>query len=193
MKCKSQIFFFLIFSILPNFLFSQNNVDTTSNVQIIVIDSVKTSPIQNNQDTAKTLKMTKSTFGAVARSLVLPGWGQLYVKSYWKIPVFIGGMGFLTYLIIDNNNKYNSASKEVTSYLKQSDYDFYYDYLVRKREYYRDNRDQSIFIMVGVYILAAVDAYVGANLYDFNVSEDLSINIIPKDLNGIAVNLQIKF
>ncbi|MBP7215307.1 MAG: hypothetical protein KBA52_06720, partial [Candidatus Kapabacteria bacterium] len=76
---------------------------------------------------------------------------------------------------------------------KQSDYDFYYDYLVRKREYYRDNRDQSIFIMVGVYILAAVDAYVGANLYDFNVSEDLSINIIPKDLNGIAVNLQIKF
>ena len=193
MKCKSQIFFFLIFSILPNFLFSQNNVDTTSNVQIRVIDSVKTSPIQNNKDTAKTLKMIKSPFGAVARSLVLPGWGQLYVKSYWKIPVFIGGMGFLTYLIIDNNNKYNSASKEVTSYLKQSDYDFYYDYLVRKREYYRDNRDQSIFIMVGVYILAAVDAYVGANLYDFNVSEDLSINIIPKDLNGIAVNLQIKF
>ena len=193
MKCKSQIFFFLIFSILPNFLFSQNNVDTTSNVQIRVIDSVKTSPIQNNKDTAKTLKMIKSPFGAVARSLVLPGWGQLYVESYWKIPVFIGGMGFLTYLIIDNNNKYNSASKEVTSYLKQSDYDFYYDYLVRKREYYRDNRDQSIFIMVGVYILAAVDAYVGANLYDFNVSEDLSINIIPKDLNGIAVNLQIKF
>jgi hypothetical protein len=162
-------------------------------VQIRVIDSVKTSPIQNNQDTAKTLKMTKSPFGAVARSLVLPGWGQLYVESYWKIPVFIGGMGFLTYLIIDNNNKYNSASKEVNNYQKQSDYDFYYDYLVRKREYYRDNRDQSIFIMVGVYILAAVDAYVGANLYDFNVSEDLSINIIPKDLNGIAVNLQIKF
>ncbi len=193
MKCKSQIFFFLIFSILPNYLFSQNNLDTTSNVQIRVIDSVKTSPIQNNQDTAKTLKMTKSPFGAVARSLVLPGWGQLYVESYWKIPVFIGGMGFLTYLIIDNNNKYNSASKEVNNYQKQSDYDFYYDYLVRKREYYRDNRDQSIFIMVGVYILAAVDAYVGANLYDFNVSEDLSINIIPKDLNGIAVNLQIKF
>jgi len=193
MKCKSQIFFFLIFSILPNFLFSQNNVDTTSNVQIRVIDSVKTSPIQNNKDTAKTLKMIKSPFGAVARSLVLPGWGQLYVESYWKIPVFIGGMGFLTYLIIDNNNKYNSASKEVNNYQKQSDYDFYYDYLVRKREYYRDNRDQSIFIMVGVYILAAVDAYVGANLYDFNVSEDLSINIIPKDLNGIAVNLQIKF
>ncbi|HOV93090.1 MAG TPA: DUF5683 domain-containing protein [Candidatus Kapabacteria bacterium] len=137
--------------------------------------------------------MIKSPFGAVARSLVLPGWGQLYVESYWKIPVFIGGMGFLTYLIIDNNNKYNSASKEVNNYQKQSDYDFYYDYLVRKREYYRDNRDQSIFIMVGVYILAAVDAYVGANLYDFNVSEDLSINIIPKDLNGIAVNLQIKF
>jgi hypothetical protein len=162
-------------------------------VQIRVIDSVKTSPIQNNKDTAKTLKMIKSPFGAVARSLVLPGWGQLYVESYWKIPVFIGGMGFLTYLIIDNNNKYNSASKEVNNYQKQSDYDFYYDYLVRKREYYRDNRDQSIFIMVGVYILAAVDAYVGANLYDFNVSEDLSINIIPKDLNGIAVNLQIKF
>ncbi|HRS01126.1 MAG TPA: DUF5683 domain-containing protein [Bacteroidota bacterium] len=193
MKYLWRILFFFLFLIKPNFLFSQNNVDTTANVQIRIIDSVKTTPLTTNQNIAEISKMTKSPFGAVARSLILPGWGQLYVESYWKIPVFIGGMGFLTYLIIDNNNKYNNASKEVNNYQKQSDYDFYYDYLVKKREYYRDNRDQSIFIMVGVYILAAVDAYVGANLYDFNVSEDLSINISPKDLNGIAVNLQVKF
>lgn len=190
MKHSILILSILIFFGFNNALFSQ---DTTSNVQVKIIDSIQSDISPMEQDSVKSGAMTKSPFGAIARSLILPGWGQYYVESYWKIPVFLGGMGFLAYLIIDNNNKYNDARKEVDNYQKQSEYDFYYDYLVRKREYFRDNRDQSIFILVGVYILAAVDAYVGANLYDFNVSDDLSINFIPKDMKYLTLNLQIKF
>ena len=190
MKVRVHIIIFIILLGIPRIVFSQSKIDT---VQIKAIDSVKIIPITPQVDTSKTTTMTKSPFGAVARSLVLPGWGQYYVESYWKIPVFVGGMGFLTYLIIDNNNKYNDARREVDNYQKQSDYDFHYDYLIRKREYYRDNRDQSIFILAGVYLLAAVDAYVGANLFDFNVSEDLSINLIPKDSKYLALNIRLKF
>ncbi|MCE5305908.1 MAG: DUF5683 domain-containing protein [Chloroherpetonaceae bacterium] len=190
MKSKLYIICLLFFLFFNDNLFSQ---DSTSNVQIKVIDTQQIKPQVLQNDTLKPKAMTKSPMGAIARSLILPGWGQYYVESYWKIPVFIGGMGFLAYLIIDNNNKYNAARKEVDNYPTPPAYDFHYDYLIRKREYFRDNRDQSIFIMVGVYILAAVDSYVGAHLYDFNVSNDLSLNIIPKDMKYLALNLQIKF
>lgn len=190
MKVRFHIICISLLLAFTNIVYSQAKIDT---VQIKAIDSVKIIPITPQTDTSKITSMTKSPFGAVARSLVLPGWGQYYVESYWKIPVFVGGMGFLTYLIIDNNNKYNDARKEVDNYQKQSEYDFHYDYLVRKREYYRDNRDQSIFFLAGVYLLAAIDAYVGANLYDFNVSEDLSLNFIPKDWRYFALNIELKF
>ena len=60
------------------------------------------------------------------------------------------------------------------------------------REYYRDNRDMSAFYLLGVYILAAVDAYVVAHLFDFDVSETgIAYSIMP-DINYGKVNFQIQ-
>ena len=62
------------------------------------------------QDTAKISSdvfiMQKSPWGAVARSAILPGWGQIYNEAYWKVPVVWGIMGWFAYSWIDNNNKY---------------------------------------------------------------------------------------
>ena len=51
--------------------------------------------------------MQKSPWGAVGRSAIIPGWGQIYNESYWKAPVIWGVMGWFVYAWIDNNNNYN--------------------------------------------------------------------------------------
>ncbi len=62
-----------------------------------------------------------------------------------------------------------------------------------EKEFYRDLRDKDAFYLFGVYIISAIDAYVGAHLYDFNVSDNLSFNISP-DLNqGVLLQMTYKW
>ena len=51
--------------------------------------------------------------------------------------------------------------------------------LKRKRDYYRRNRDMAIFGMVALYVVSVIDAFVDAQLYNFSVSEDLSLQVEP--------------
>ena len=53
------------------------------------------------------------------------------------------------------------------------------DRLKRQKDYYRRYRDLSIIITVGVYALTLVDAYVDAQLFDFDISPDLSMRVEP--------------
>lgn len=147
----------------------------------------------------KKYEMTKSPTGALWRSFVLPGWGQLYVESYWKAPVFFLGAGTLAYFSFWNNSRYQN-DQQIYDNTKQIDptNKSKLDSLDRYKEYYRNNRDQCIFYIGLTYILAAVDAYVGAHLYDFDVSEKLSMRIEPYYNNsrynayGVSFNLRIK-
>ncbi|MFN3693677.1 MAG: DUF5683 domain-containing protein, partial [Ignavibacterium sp.] len=68
--------------------------------------------IENNYSTTEsssdtTFQMTKSPWGAVARSAIIPGWGQFYNESYWKIPVIWGTAAWFVYNWIDNDRLYN--------------------------------------------------------------------------------------
>ena len=57
--------------------------------------------------------------------------------------------------------------------------------LFRKRkDYYRRYRDLSFFILLGVYALSVVDAYVDASLSDFDISKDLSLKVSPAVINS---------
>jgi hypothetical protein len=134
--------------------------------------------------------MSKSPTGAIYRSLAMPGWGQLYVESYWKAPIFFAATGTLIYFIIDNQIKYSDYENRLIGMSKND-----IDYQITKlyREYYRDNRDMSGFYLIGVYVLAAVDAYVGAHLYDFQVDDKLSMYMGVSATPIPMVNLQIKF
>jgi len=132
---------------------------------------------------------TKSPTGALVRSFILPGWGQLYVGSYWKAPIFFTGAATLTYFIIQNHldyadyrDKYNKMSNKTSTEALT---------LRNNREFYRDNRDMSAFYLLGVYALAAVDAYVGAHLFDFSVDSDYSI-YLTKRYDGMNINFQYK-
>jgi len=111
--------------------------------------------------------MKKSPWGAVLRSAVIPGWGQIYTESYWKVPVIWGVMGWFTYAWVDNNNKYIDYKNLYIQYGDNPNYDY-----KRARDFYRDQRDQFAIYFVLTYFLNLVDAYVDAHLFDFNVEEN---------------------
>ncbi len=108
--------------------------------------------------------MQKSPLGAVLRSAVIPGWGQLYNESYWKVPVVWGVAGWFIYNWIDTNNEY---IKYRDLYI-ESDQGIY----LSRRDFYRDQRDYFAIYLTLTYLLNLVDAYVDAHLFDFTVSED---------------------
>ena len=117
-------------------------------------------------------------------SAILPGLGQAYNKRYWKIPIVYGAMGAGVYFIIDNNKKYNQYRNEYKKRLANggtidtSDPTYgnlTTESVIRGQKFYQKNRDLSVLITAGLYILNIVDANVDAHLLQFNVSDDLSL------------------
>ena len=163
---------------------------------------------------------------AVWLGAVIPGAGQIYNRSYWKLPIVYGGFMGCIYAITWTNNQYIGY--------KDAYRDIYYDmqngtlsdspeksynailpegytietmggastYQSRLKEWQntaRRNRDLSILVSIAVYALSLVDAYVDAQLFDFDISNDLSLNVTPQlyyDLQNqrtAEVKMAIKF
>jgi len=125
---------------------------------------------QTVQTKDSTFVMTKSPWGAVGRSALIPGWGQCYNESYWKIPIIWGFMGWFTYLYVENNKlykKYGDLYKESLKEFPNGDPNY-----KLARDTYRNDRDQWALILGLTYFLNLVDAYVDAQLFDFSVSEN---------------------
>lgn len=125
---------------------------------------------------------------AMLMSTVIPGLGQAYNKKYWKIPVVYAGLGVLGYLSYRNTNYYNnfkdayselynSGNQDSTIHLYGVDYSL--SGLEAGKNYYRRYRDMYSIFTVGFYLLNIIDANVDANLYDFDISDDISLKISP--------------
>ena len=56
------------------------------------------------------------------------------------------------------------------------------DVFKQRKNKYRRYRDLSIFAFAGMYIVAAIDAYVDAELSHFDISRDLSLRVQPNIL-----------
>lgn len=182
---KNIAFFFFIFSLSYAYCIIPDSLDTKTTNSI---DSSSTNggtfkPIQDlaikQPIKDKGFEMKKSPWGAIWRSIVLPGWGQIYVEKYWKAPLFLAAYGTCIYLTIDNHIKFIDAADIYDKAKQTNPNDPMLPILKSRREFYRDNRDQSAFFLLGVYIISAVDAYVGAHLYDFDVSDDVVMKIYP--------------
>ena len=132
---------------------------------------------------------------AVLYSAIFPGLGQVYNRKYWKLPIIYGGVLGLTYAITWNGNMYsdyNQAFKDLvtgsgTSYNNfvprgydvLENKDRWVDRFRKQKDFFRRNRDLAIIVAVGVYALCMIDAYVDAQLYDFDMSPDLSMRVVP--------------
>ncbi|WP_413668311.1 DUF5683 domain-containing protein [Mucilaginibacter sp. Mucisp86] len=146
---------------------------------------------------------------AVMRSLMIPGWGQVYNHRWWKVPLIYGGLGLLTSAIIYNQHQYKEYL--TISRYRQGDppspgapyYDKYIlfrDYQVSDarlsdvRENSRRNRDLSIMGFLAVWGIQAIDAYIDAKfLHSYSVDNNLSLRATPGVINQQAYAQDVSF
>lgn len=167
-----KYFYLLLFIFYLNIFPNENHVHFNYSFSQEIDDSIKKT---ESIDTLK-FKMKKSPWGAVLRSAIIPGLGQYYNESYWKIPVIIGAFAYLGYQWNYNNDLYlkykNLFQQSVTTNLVNNNY-------YKLREFYRDQRDLFAIYIGLAYLLNLIDAYVDAHLFDFDVSENtLSKNFV---------------
>ncbi len=116
---------------------------------------------------------------------LLPGAGQVYNGQAWKIPIFyaaLGTMGYLTYSYYSDMKMFKdeylrvgqSGTSTLEGYEGLSGYYLYNYYQANNKNFQR-----FAIITVAVYGLNLLDAYVFGHLYDFNVSEDLTLQVSP--------------
>ena len=139
-------------------------------------------------------------------ALVIPGAGQIYNRKYWKLPIIYGGFMGCIYALTWNNMMYKDYSQAyldimdsdpgTASYNKflhlgrtvTKDNEERYKQLFKSRkDKYRRWRDMSFFVMLGVYAISVIDAYVDAELSVFDISKDLSLKVEPTvipNMNG---------
>ena len=136
-------------------------------------------------------------------ALVLPGAGQIYNRKYWKLPIIYGGFIGCAYAMRWNNQMYldysqayldimdddpNTASYtqflHLGNQINSTNIERYKEVFRSRRDRYRRWRDLSFFVMLGVYALSVIDAYVDASLSTFDISDDLSLHVQPAIINN---------
>jgi hypothetical protein len=146
-------------------------------IQVVRGDTIKT---VSKHDPAK----------ATLRSLILPGWGQAYNREYWKIPIVYGALGTVAGFYIYNNTWYkrtkeafdirvNRNTTADTALIHPSLEPLSAESLQLYRNSFRRNRDYSALYFIIAWGLNIADATVFGHLKDFDVSEDLSLQVHP--------------
>lgn len=131
---------------------------------------------------------------------IIPGYGQIVNKKYWKLPIVYGGFMGFAYAITWNNNRYQSYRNAYRDIIDNdpstnSHIDIlprgytlqtypggvatYTSRLNTAQNQFRQYRDLSIILSVAYYALVLLDAYVDAELYDFDISPNLVMNVAP--------------
>lgn len=198
----------LFFYSLSNFTFAQNeftslSLSTYNRVDISLYDSV---PAKKQHHINPRSSMYKS--------LILPGLGQAANKQYWKIPVLYACFAVCIYSIDFANTYYqdfklayiqrmDGDSNTIDKYdpLNPTSNELKYtpEQLKSARDYYRRNLELSVIFTAGFYFLNVIDAYVSAHLLNFDVSDDLSIQLsVPviynyRDKNILINGIVLKF
>ncbi len=135
-------------------------------------------------------------------ALVIPGGGQIYNRKYWKLPIIYGGFAGCAYALTWNGKMYNdyqaayvdavNENWDATSitdllppgYLDRVGRTQVTETLRRRKDTYRRWRDLSIFATIGVYLISVIDAYVDAELSNFDITPDLSMKVEPTIINN---------
>lgn len=196
---NSRFYISFIFFFICCFGFSQTETDSLS-TQIpneMVVDSVVRKPMN-------ILAPSKAAF----YSAVLPGLGQAYNKKYWKIPIVYAALGTGIYFYIDNDKTYQRYRDAYKSRLAGYTNDEFYgdgatpkvssDGLIRAQNTLRRNKELSILITAGLYVLNIIDANVDAHLLQYNLDENLALKPHfqydeQENATNVGVTLNLKF
>lgn len=143
---------------------------------------------------------------ATTLAMICPGAGQLYNKSYWKVPIVVGAFATMGYVIDWNARgykRYRTAYNQVVNG-QPDEFEGRYsaDYLKNMKDNFRRNRDLCIILTGALYLLNVVDAHVDAHLKDYDISDDLSVRLEPTVFQnyasrngyyGVGMSLKVTF
>jgi hypothetical protein len=147
---------------------------------------------------------------ATKRSAMIPGWGQIYNKQYWKLPLVYGLLAVPAATFVYNNDMYTKTKFAYEARFKEANGDASdvnkIDPLLKNltasslqsyRNIFRKDRDYSIMWMVLAWGINVVDATVSGHLKEFDISNDLSMKVQPHfqpqlQQTGISFQFQLK-
>jgi len=211
------ILVFIVVIIVPLLVSAQRRNDsiTVSRPVLTINDTTgkikeeRRSKIDTTRLKDSIVKPKHSPRKAAIRSAIIPGWGQIYNKKYWKLPLVAAGIGIPAWLVYYNQEWYNrtrtavkvaAAGNNLPVFLDQVDPQLLplvksgsVNSLINYRNEFRRNRDYAILVGLLLWGLNVVDATVDAHLKDFDVSDDLSLRVQPAILPGNAAGLSLVF
>jgi len=189
---------------------------TATTADTIVVTDTAGVMVMNGKKAEKKAKRDWNTWRpnpkrALWLAIVMPGAGQIYNRKYWKLPIVYGGFVGSIYAMQWNNQMYRDYSQayldlmdddpNTQSYnqfmhlgtqITSNNEERYKTLFKKRKDYYRRYRDLSFFVLVGVYALSVIDAYVDASLSEFDISKDLSMKVSPAVLNDGQTKNPIK-
>jgi len=163
---------------------------------------------------------------ATMLAVALPGLGQIYNRKFWKVPFVYAGFGGAVFAITYNSTNYNKFMKayqdftddipQTDSYLeliKNADpatydpvlhpktYDpssasWYTERMLRQVDYFKKYRDLSYIGFAAWYLLTVLDANVDASLFNYDISNNLNLQIEPVQVpqeGFAALGLNVSF
>lgn len=196
---------------------------STDSVVQVVMEQADSLPMPSKV----TLDFKPDPKRAVLMALI-PGLGQIYNRKYWKLPIVYGGLMGCIYAVTWNNRNYRDYYQAYLDIMDDAQYpgrpaseyhqswqdflsdtadpeeyvssSYFQELLKNRKDRFRRYRDMSIFITIGVYAISIIDAYVDAQLFDFDISPDLSLHWSPEVTPAMrnnpsmyGVNCSIKF
>lgn len=194
-------------------LATPDSIDTVNQQQLMQLESPIVIDVKNADSIQLPKQWIPNPTKATWMALVFPGGGQIYNKKYWKLPIFYAGFAGCAYALTWNNRMYkdyssaykdavnnNWTAKSITElipkrYLERTSANQVTELLRKRKDTYRRYRDISVFAFIAVYALSVIDAYVDAELSNFDISPDLSMRVEPAVmdnglLNGKGLNNQ---
>lgn len=139
---------------------------------------------------ADTSEFAPDSNKALWYAALFPGAGQFYNRRYWKLPIVAGAAAGLTYAISWNNRYYEAYTTAYHDLIDNDPSTNYFNLLIpaeynysssqlnttikNRQQTFRRQRDLCIIIAIGCYLVSILDAYVDAELFNFDISDDLS-------------------
>jgi Family of unknown function (DUF5683) len=193
---------FLFFSLQINAQIA--NQDSVKAKAIISLDSVSNEK-KTKTDSIQKLKFKINPRLATKRSAMIPGWGQVYIKQAWFVPVIYGGFAITGYYVANWNKKYKAFR---TEYFRVSNYNankanttpltegkvtinglsttYSIANLKAGTNFYRKNRDGTMLIFPVIWAANILQVNVWAHLKTFDLSDDITMKIEPSIEPNIA-------
>ena len=168
----SIFFFTALFFLSYQITFSQVKKDSAARVEKKISDTVK---------------IFNPRFATI-RSAMIPGWGQIYNKKYWKLPLVYGALGTTAGIFFYNIKNYNLLKKAYIIISNNPADVALIDPQFRKlnassiktyRNAFRQNVDYSVVFFIIFWGLNVMDATVDAQLKAFDVNDNLSLKFKP--------------